>query len=426
MTACGKTTALDAKLIPFASDRHTRRPVDRLANDAAVPPVLVLDGEQRAALAVVRSLGNHGCTVHVGSSTARSLAGGSRFAASESVLPDPLAGSEAYAVAVRHLLQVSRSAVLIPTTEASTLAILERRELFAGVVTPTSDLTRFLRASDKSLVLALAAELGISVPRQWSIAPGGKPPAEVRHEQFPLVVKPSRSVIGEDGQRHKTNVAFANSPEALQRILSSDAGPMLLQQRIEGPGVGVFLLRWHGQLLASFAHRRIREKPPSGGVSVCCESVALPTALLERSTALLEALDWNGVAMVEYKHDSRSGGDFLMEVNPRFWGSLQLAIDAGVDFPWLLVQAALGRLVSPVHHWRVGLRSRWLLGELDHLIARLRRSREELSLAEDAPGVLRSAASILTPWRPRQRNDVMRVSDPVPAIREAAAWLRSL
>jgi predicted ATP-grasp superfamily ATP-dependent carboligase len=426
MNACSKTTALDAQLIPLAGDREPRFPADSLTDDSAVPPVLVLDGEQRAALAVVRSLGERGCTVHVGSSTARSLGGGSRFAASESMLPDPLAGSEPYAVAVRRLLEVSQSAVLIPTTEASMLAVLERRELFAGVATPTSDLTQFLRASDKALVLRLATELGIAVPRQWSIAPGGGPPLGLSRDQFPIVVKPARSVIGEDGRRHKGNVTFADSPEALRGALLAETGPVLLQERIEGPGLGVFVLRWRGEVLASFAHRRIREKPPSGGVSVCCESVELPPALLERSTALLEALDWNGVAMVEYKRDSRSGRDYLMEINPRFWGSLQLAIDAGVDFPWLLLQAALGRAVTPVHQWRVGLRSRWVLGELDHLIARLRRSRAELSLPEDAPGVLRTAASILTPWRPGQRNDVMRLSDPVPSLREAAAWLRNL
>jgi predicted ATP-grasp superfamily ATP-dependent carboligase len=395
---------------------------------AAAPRVLVLDGEQRAALAVVRSLGQHGCTVQVGSSIPRSLAGGSRFAASEALLPDPLAGGDAYAAAVSRLLTASRATVLIPITEPSTLAILEHRELFADVVTPTSDLTRFLRASDKALVLSVAAELGIAVPRQWSLAPTDELPQDIPADQFPVVVKTSRSVIGTDGHRQKGNVAYADTPEALrsiQALMNPRVSPLLIQQRIEGTGLGVFLLRWRGEVLASFAHRRIREKPPSGGVSVCSESVDLPPTLLKRSTALLEALDWSGVAMVEYKRDFRSGRDYLMEINPRFWGSLQLAIDAGIDFPWLLLQAALGRAVTPIHQWPVGLRSRWVLGELDHLIARLRRSRAELSLPEDAPGLLQTAASILTPWRPGQRNDVLRLDDPVPSLREAVAWLRN-
>jgi predicted ATP-grasp superfamily ATP-dependent carboligase len=200
----------------------------------------------------------------------------------------------------------------------------------------------------------------------------------------------------------------------------------LLQTRVEGPGLGIFLLRWEGEILATFAHRRIREKPPSGGVSVCSESVAASRELLARSESLLAALDWSGVAMIEYKHDTRTGRSYLMEINPRFWGSLQLAIDAGVDFPWHLLQAALGRRVEPARQWRVGLRSRWCWGDIDHLIARLRHSPAELALPAGAPGRLSTALSVLTPWRPHQRNDVFRLSDPVPAWRETVAWVRAL
>jgi len=392
------------------------------------PIVLVLDGEQRSALAVVRSLGSRGCAVHVGSCVARSIAGGSRFALSESILPDPLAGTDAYAAAVAQLAADRQAEVIIPVTEGSTLALLERGTLPDGVRIPTSDLEHFRRASDKAAVLALAANLGIAVPRQWTIA-GREPAQEIPPDQFPVVIKPSRSVVGSDSGRRKLGVSYAGSPEALRVVIDNlgvEAGPILVQSRIEGPGLGVFLLRWGGEIVASFAHRRIREKPPSGGVSVCCESVALSPELLARSVSLLEALDWSGVAMVEFKHDIRTGRDYLMEINPRFWGSLQLAIDAGVDFPWYLVEVALGRRIETVDRWRIGARSRWCWGDVDHLIARLRHSRAALDLPGNAAGVLRTALSVLTPWRPRQRSDVFRISDPVPALRETIAWIRAL
>ncbi len=51
--------------------------------------------------------------------------------------------------------------------------------------------------------------------------------------------------------------------------------------------------------------------------------------------------------MVEFKADARTGTPYLMEINGRFWGSLQLAIDAGVDFPAILVAAALGAPIPP-------------------------------------------------------------------------------
>jgi predicted ATP-grasp superfamily ATP-dependent carboligase len=391
--------------------------------------VLVLDGEQRAALAAVRSLGRRGCQVHVGSAVAPSLAGSSRFAASDSRVTDPLAGSDRYAAAVSKLARDTGAALILPVTEASSMAVLERRESFGDAVIPMTDLARFRLACDKAAVLGIAASLGINVPSQWTISGHPGTGATVPADRYPVVVKPARSLVGPEGARRKVGVLHTGSPDQLEQVLGQlgpEAGPFLIQARVEGPGLGVFLLRWEGRIVASFAHQRIREKPPSGGVSVCCESVAPPRALLAQSVALLEAIDWEGVAMIEFKHDHRSGRTFLMEINPRFWGSLQLAIDAGVDFPWYLVQVALGQPVAPVMSWRVGVRSRWRFGELDNLIARLRHSPVELGLPADDPGLVRTAASVLLPWRPRQRSEVFRLDDPGPGIREALDWVRAL
>ena len=130
--------------------------------------------------------------------------------------------------------------------------------------------------------------------------------------------------------------------------------------------------------------------------------------------------------MIEFKQDQRSGSAYLMEVNPRFWGSLQLAIDAGVDFPWYLVRLALGEEVNPVREWRVGVSNRWGWGEIDHLIARLRHSPEELDLPPEAPGMLRAVVNAMTVWRPGQRGAVFRFSDPVPFVRESIAWFKGV
>jgi len=70
--------------------------------------------------------------------------------------------------------------------------------------------------------------------------------------------------------------------------------------------------------------------------------------------------------MVEFKV-ADNGVPYLMEVNGRFWGSLQLAIDAGVDFPWLLYQLATGRDVESVNGYALGIKSRWLWGDFKRL-----------------------------------------------------------
>jgi hypothetical protein len=130
--------------------------------------------------------------------------------------------------------------------------------------------------------------------------------------------------------------------------------------------------------------------------------------------------------MVEYKQDRRTGRHYLMEINPRFWGSLQLAIDSGVDFPWYLYELIEGVSVTPISRWEVGQRSRWCWGEVDHLLTRLRHRPETLDLPADAQGLFATALQILTPWRPRQKSDVFRWADPLPAWRETVDWLRAL
>jgi predicted ATP-grasp superfamily ATP-dependent carboligase len=225
--------------------------------------------------------------------------------------------------------------------------------------------------------------------------------------------------------RVKLGVSHVSDAAALRRVLGGlppAAFPVLIQQRIDGEGVGIFLLVWSGQLVAMFAHRRLAEKPPSGGVSVYCESVTADPDLVTRSRALLDRFGWQGAAMVEYKRDASTGTPYLMEVNGRFWGSLQLAIDAGADFPSLLAALALGDSVPARGAYRVGVRSRWWWGQVDHLLARARGKHSPL-----APGTVsfaRAAAdAVLGPFRSRDRDGVFRFDDPRPFVRESILWI---
>jgi predicted ATP-grasp superfamily ATP-dependent carboligase len=88
-------------------------------------------------------------------------------------------------------------------------------------------------------------------------------------------------------------------------------------------------------------HRRLRETPPSGGPSSCAVSI-FENDLKSAGIKLLDHLQWHGVAMAEFKRDAKSSQLYLLEINPKFWGSLDLALDSGVDFPALAARVALG------------------------------------------------------------------------------------
>lgn len=388
--------------------------------------VLVTDGEQRAALAVVRSLGRAGFHVCTCSSRGRSITGASRHCRREAAVSDPLADPAAFLDDVTALVTAWGVDVLIPITDAALLTILPARERFGAVRIPFPGSDVFRRISDKRLVLEVAPTVGIGVPKQWLLScRDALTTATAEALEFPLVIKPSRSIGEREGRRAKLEVRYAADPRRLAAELDAmdDAAyPLLLQQRVVGPGVGIFLLLWEGRTVAQFSHRRIREKPPSGGVSVYRESIPADPTLVARSRALLEHFEWQGVAMVEYKLDEATATPYLMEVNGRFWGSLQLAVDAGVNFPALLLAAADGANPRPVLRYRTGVRSRWWWGDVDHLLARLR-SPADGSPRPAAASWWRAARDVLTPWRPGDRNEILRLDDPWPFVRETIEWL---
>lgn len=391
--------------------------------------MVVTDGDERAALAAVRSLGAAGWHVVVASQRPRSLAAASRYAAREAIVPPPLDDPDGFRRAIAALTQRERPALLLPVSEAALLALGDDRTIFAPATVPFPPREIVRRAADKIEVARLAGGLGVGVPDTLILAaPRALSAAELASLSFPVVLKPGRSIRPDDAPGGKFTVSYAADADQLAARLAAlppAAFPLLLQRRVVGPGAGVFLLVDAGEILAAFAHRRVRERPPSGGVSVCRESVALDPELREAALRLLQALEWRGVAMVEFKIDERTGTPHVMEVNPRLWGSLQLAIDSGVDFPVLLAEWALGARLPARPDYRVGVRSRWLWGEADHVLARVRGG-----FRDGAGRGFGEARACLAEQLRRDgttsRTEVLRLADPRPFLRESVRWIRDV
>lgn len=392
--------------------------------------VLVTDGEQRSALAAVRALGRRGHHVFVCSKNGRSIAGASRYATTDRRAPSPLSDPAGFARVLRALIEEWRIEVLLPMSEEAFNAIFAHPEVLDGVCLPAAGARQFNAVSDKQKVLEVAKSLGISVPSQRAlITPADASTLSAGATSFPVVVKPARSVNRDGTKQSKRGAIHCRDQNELSTALgrfSASSYPLLIQQRVVGEGIGVFMLVWDGEVAASFGHRRIREKPPAGGVSVYRESVAVDPGLLERSRLLLAAFGWRGVAMIEYKIEESTGTPYLMEINGRFWGSLQLAIDAGVDFPSLLLARASGERAFGPKEYRLGVRSRWEWGNVDYLLARLRYSNKELAIPPGSGGRVRAILDAMVPWSPGDRLEVFRFGDPAPFLRESVQYfLRS-
>ena len=317
------------------------------------PRVLVTDGHWAKTLAAARSLGQKGLRVTVGESTWIATTFFSRFCARRWVYPSPYFQPEAFLEEVVRELRGRTYEALIPMEERTMLLLAQNRhEIERYTRLPVHETAFLERARRKDEVLKLAAELGIPAPRSFF----PKREEEVRdllpEWPCPAVIKP-RLGSGSAG------VTYVRERKdlwpAYQRVHSRYPWP-LVQEYIPpgGAAVGVsFLFDEDHQPRAEFTHKRIREYPVSGGPSTLRESITDPV-VEKMAEKILRALDWFGVAMVEFRYDPRDGLPKLMEINPRFWGSLPLAIYAGVDFPYGLYCLAVGRPLPPVRGYAFG------------------------------------------------------------------------
>jgi len=395
--------------------------------------VIVLDGDQRSALAVTRSLGMKGLCVAVGAERIPSLASCSKYCKEGFRYPSPYQDVAGFIDALSDYAARHPASVIYPMTDVTVAEILSHRAAFDSISTiPFPDLDKYYTLSDKVHLLRLARDLKIPIPKSFLRSDFGDTEELLVQAEtlgFPVVVKPAFSRMRTADGWIGASVRYAENPDEFRAVTGEEpfrSHPFIVQERIEGPGIGIFLLMKEGRALAQFAHKRIREKPPSGGVSVLCESIEPPSAALDAARRLLHQVNWYGVAMVEFKLDKRDNIPKLMEVNARFWGSLQLAVSAGVDFPYLLYRLAKGENIEGPDSYKTGILSRWELGDLDHLLICIKNRYSKLSLTSDAPPKLKVFKDFCLDFaRTSVRNEILRSCDASPFLLELKEYMKS-
>jgi carbamoylphosphate synthase large subunit len=256
-------------------------------------------------------------------------------------------------------------------------------------------------AYDKWKTLELAREVGVSIPASHCPESLEEVRALAREWQGGAVIKP-RKTSGSRG------MVFVDRPDQLEAAwveVSRGYPRPVVQERVpaSGEALGVFvLIDEHDELIALFGHKRLREYPIEGGPSTLRMSHR-DDALVEQSLRLLRAMNFRGVAMVEFKVDPARGEPVLMEINPRFWGSIALAVASGVDFPLLYYKAAAHIPQNPVLEFKSDIYGRWLFpGDLLHFLKN--------------PDRLRMEPSFFWFFGPNLFYDILSLADPAPTL----------
>ena len=353
--------------------------------------VLVTDGHFRKTLAAVRSLGQKGVHVTVGERTFLNTSFFSKYCTKRLVYPSPRLAPNQFIEFFLNEIERNQYDCLFPMEEETLLLLVKYHSdisRYTYLLSPDEKKIEFTR--DKRNLMQFAETHGIPTPKTFQIAP----------ESFEV-----------QGSRAKSNKVENRSTSGglmdLARVVDEIPIPAVIKPRISSGSLGIVYVKKREDLLpsyqrvhkqfpfpivqewipdgggiyglsalfdeasnvkAAFVHKKLRMFPVQGGPSTLGEGVEHPQ-IMELGLSLLQSLNWVGVGMAEFKVDPRDGIPKLMEVNPRFWGSLQLAIVSGVDFPYLILRMARREKFEPIVRYAVGKRFRWLLlGDILHFL----------------------------------------------------------
>jgi predicted ATP-grasp superfamily ATP-dependent carboligase len=366
--------------------------------------VLVTDGEFKHSLGIARQLARNGHEVHVTARSARAPSVHSR--AVRRWHRTPATSDPSYDDALRNIADTLAPVSVVAVGSGSMAAADRLRNRWApGVRVALPPPDAFATANDKARTSAFARGLGLRTPRECTVRDAAGARRAVDDLGLPMVLKSSREE-GRKAVRYVREAADAERAWAEVRADAADA--VLAQEYVAGPGWGFCALYWQGKLVRGLVHRRIREWPPSGGTSACAESAPAAVAIARAGMALLDALAWHGVAMVEFKGEPDPGRFALIEINAKFWGSHDVVLAAGVDIPGALVALMEGRDVGPQAPYP-RVRFAWPFGgDLWHGLFHPS-SLPRVLWDAIAPGVAHS----------------FRWDDPLPSLYEIAQWARS-
>jgi predicted ATP-grasp superfamily ATP-dependent carboligase/alpha-beta hydrolase superfamily lysophospholipase len=332
--------------------------------------VLVLDADERQSLVAVRSLGRAGLVVAAVATKDGAPAFRSRWCAVRDIVPDPADDPGAFIDAVSGFAQSHSPRAIITAHDGSIEALRAHRavvEKSARVALGSEPALEI--AVSKERTLAVATGLGIRVPRGEVVSSPAELKSMVAELGLPVVVKPDHSwhQHGQSGVRIAPSAAMtARAALAIADEVWRVGGTVILQELLSGDREAISVLRADGRIWARFAQMADRTFPPLGGSSVTRTSIELPTDATDAAEQLIDACGLDGYSEIEFRRDA-AGRPVLMEINPRLSASVEVAVRSGVDFPWLVYAWTSGERLAAVGPYRVGVRMRWLGGDIRRL-----------------------------------------------------------
>lgn len=352
--------------------------------------VLLTYGWVRSSYAVIMNLRQKRLKVAVGDSSLIGMCQWSSCKNKYYRYTDFMQNKERFIDDIKYILQFVKPKVYVPSHDETVIIAAHREFLPTDVIIPIPELDQLKIANDKSSIQEYAIANNVNTAKRIFY--------NNSKQLLELIGKAQNVVIRLRKGNSAKGVFYATGPVETVNIVkdiiakfkcSNDRLPVV-QEYVKGEGWGVSCLYWEGKRIAHFTHRRLREKTLTGGTSTLREHQ--PNELLESMAfTMLDKLKWHGLAMVEFKYDPVSKKGYFIEINPRLWGSIHLAISAGVEFPYLLYLCATEGPETALKYnaackVKYPWRSRWYLGDCIGAVDRLKRGMFKDALKCILPG----------------------------------------
>ncbi len=378
--------------------------------------VLVTDAQQRTALNVIQSLGRKNINVFACEKKGipfYNIPGFlSRYCRKRFYSPDLEKDPIGYIKFLNNF--ADKDIVLMPIKITTITFILNNTEKISKKIHYClPDISSISTALNKSNLLDFAEKIGVNIPKTF--VPKTLEEARKLEDKlkFPIVIK-----VTSEGNlyQEKRYVIVKNKKFFLEEYIRMHKEVQrfpMIQEFVVGENVGFHaIFDSEKKLKGFFMHKRIRQYPLSGGPSTLCIGIN-DKNLYDVGMKLLKRLNWKGLAMVEFIRDSKARC-WLMEINPRFWGSFPLAVKSGVNFPYLLYNISRGNRIRPKLHYRNGAKLRFLFSDLKWL-------RANISISENKISVLKQYVNEFFTRGTKEGN--FAFDDPLPTLPYLAEFL---
>jgi predicted ATP-grasp superfamily ATP-dependent carboligase len=374
--------------------------------------ILITYGWCRTAYVICESLARAGFTVSACGDSALSMTRASRYVDSFDPVPDPFGDPRCYAAAVGDVMRRRGVSLVLPAHEDFVALQQFQNLLPPEAIVAAPSYAAASEVLDKWALIQRANRAHIPVP--YTYAPQSLDEAENILAQIdqPAIIKPRR---GNGGKGVELIHDPRQGSREYRRIVSQFqlSSPMLplIQEYIQGEQLGSCFMAVNGNLQACFIERYVRCKQAGFGTSVLRERAG-SEEIQQYTARLCGELKWTGIGHLDFIVSGAEKRPYLLEMNPRFWGALNLAVRNGFDFPWALASWAATGIMDPRSFTaRPPVSSLWIAGELMACVGDLKRRRWR--------DLLRSPGRLIK----TRCYDDFRMTDPLPFVVELAYYL---